>query len=692
MTAQTTSRLASPAYGYQSHIDGLRSVAVTAVLLFHCGFGFAKHGFLGVDIFFVISGYLITGLLINELGRTGTISFPTFYLRRARRLLPNLFAMLFATTLVAPLLMNAEELRQLGKSVIATAIYVSNVYFYRQTGYFTPAAEEFPLLHTWSLAVEEQFYFVWPLLVIACFVLVRRWRWCRPVWIIGFAGVASLIGFVVLNHVSSEAAFYLTPARVWQFAFGAVLALLRAAASPRTLSTLNPTRHRALVYVATATLLWVLARGAGAMYATITEPIIVVAITTILLALCGAASTDLVSRALRSPLANYLGRTSYSLYLWHWPVVVFYRFGSPGPIHVFDRIACLALSIALGLAAYHLIENPIRLATRLPMLGRPKAALAGFGAASAVLVGIGALHWRFAPTTFSPAAEQIFVAATRDVNPLRTRCLVMPGSEALPSSRECTLGTSRAGTPLIIVWGDSHADAMLPGFASAMDGTMNILEIAKSGCPPMVGLTIQLNGAPAYECGQFNRNAMTAIHRAVLMRPALVILAARWAYYLVGDPKTGEQTANNADDIRNALHDTLRQLEAIGASTLIVGPVPEFTYDVPRCLARAANLNKQVSLCNSRAPRMLDRIQYTMRLLEGAVNEVPRAALVRPDQWLCSAEVCNASFGIGRVLYSDSDHLSIFGARFLANRIFSQPNVSSLYDAILHSGAHNVMP
>ena len=363
---------------YEPHIDGLRGIAITAVLFFHCGFASAGHGFLGVDVFFVISGYLITGLLLREAQQTGSISLRHFYLRRARRLLPNLFALLLVTGLAAPLFMNHEEVAQLGKSLIATTVYLSNVFFYRQSGYFSPAAEELPLLHTWSLAVEEQFYFVWPAIILGCCALWRGRDNFRMLFVVAAIGAASAIFFAILDTPDPDASFYFSPARVWQFAAGALLAIARPLPAVGRIADRQSVARKIAVGCAVVVLGYVVTFGARTEHDTIVGPLAVVAATVTLLAMCRAHGQGIVARALQSTFANFLGKTSYSVYLWHWPVIVFYRFGNPGAENNFDRFFCLFLSIGVGVAAYYLVEAPIRRGQRLPFLDSPIHALVFF--------------------------------------------------------------------------------------------------------------------------------------------------------------------------------------------------------------------------------------------------------------------------------------------------------------------------
>lgn len=638
--------------GYRRDIDGLRTVAVMPVVLGHAGIAGFSGGFIGVDIFFVISGYLISSILLREIGE-GRFSLLRFYERRVRRILPALFAMLLACLIGGWFILSPDLYMGLGQSTLATLLFSSNIWFWSSTGdYFGSAAELEPLLHTWSLAVEEQFYLFFPLLLCAW----ARWPRRRV-----FAGIAllSLLSFAAAiwaTEAAPFANFFLTPFRTWELGLGAILALWTA--SP-------PAGRRGSELIAAA--------GLGAIVASI---LLLTAESpfpglTALPACAGAFAIiwtgghhrTLVSRALSTSPFVWIGLISYSLYLWHWPVLVIARVFL-GRIELSTSIAFAAIGVAMvmGWASWRFVERPFRGRqggmTIFTMAGGAGAALA---LASGLLVIQGGFPDRVKGGSF--ATYTMAVARTQH----QLECLNRPVEEGL-----CELGAPSAPRQFLL-WGDSHAAAMLPGIELWLGSNdAGGLAALKQACAPLLGV-IRVSERSGRSCGQFNNEVLAFVEA----RPEIttVILAARWAFAAEGTRAPGESgrplslgpldpamadamPAGNAARMEEGLSALVRRLRNAGRKVLVLEGVPEIGFSVPQTYlastligidppkppTRTAFLKR-----NARANDIIARLTA-----DPGVTSVSIADLMCEDRCLIEAD--------GSLLYRDDDHLSIFAS------------------------------
>src|SRR5216683_613406 len=348
MYLKNTGDADSHVISYRRDIDGLRAIAVLSVVLYHLSGKALPGGYLGVDMFFVVSGFLITSIIWRE-GQNGQFSIVRFYDRRIRRIMPALLLLLFATTVVAILLLLPADLIGYGKSLLSSLAFVGNIYFWRDTTYFSRLADEKPLLHLWSLGVEEQFYILAPLLIV---LLVRRWpRGALPVFV-GLTLLSLAANVFALLVDGSSPAFYLLPTRAWELGFGAVLAMippnlgLSTASSGKVallggllivFSLLHPLEHFVLLPVA-------LPLVAG----------------TALVTFCGRSTLPAMNRALTVRPLVFIGLISYSLYLWHWPIIVFAKYYLVRDLSAVESLGALALMFACATVSWGLIERPFR--------------------------------------------------------------------------------------------------------------------------------------------------------------------------------------------------------------------------------------------------------------------------------------------------------------------------------------------
>ncbi len=645
---------------YRADIDGLRAIAVGAVVLYHFGVAL-PGGFTGVDVFFVISGYLIGGLLWAERAATGRIRIGAFWLRRFRRLAPAFFAMTLVTSLVAWALLLPFELREYGKSLIAASVYLANVLFYDQAGYFDAASEDKPLLHTWSLAVEEQFYLFLPLLVLA---LARRPR--ALLWALGAIWAASLTACLWVMPRDPQAAFYLFPFRAWELLSGVLLAIWMRA-RPRSgpawagwaglalvgvgfvsisAQSAFPGPWALLPVLGTMGLLWA-GEGLGSGY--------------------GIG----VGQLLRLAPMVFLGRISYALYLWHWPVLTLSLQLRGAYAGWWEAGLWMCLSVLLAWLSWALVEQPVRRGR----LRSPQALLGFVIVASGAAMTFGSLAYlkNGLPGRFGPEA-QVHIAASEDFLQDFSRCTI-PDAGHLAGIETCALGPE--GPPRVLVWGDSHLRAMFEGLQLAAAETPT-LSIWRAGCPPLFGIAKSENSAsPSEDAACATANAKIGAALSELPSLERVLLIGRWAYYTEGQgigfdaenrialnhPATG---TNGLPALEAALAQTLPALRAeVGPVFVLTQPPEQPAYD-SRLAAREAARAGWPLAADPVTATQVDR--ETLAPRTAAARALwSGAEVTRIDPWpaLCDAEACFAIHdGTGQ--YFDTNHLTNRAARRLA--------------------------
>lgn len=648
--------LARPAFAYRADIDGLRALAVMPVLLYHAGFSAFGGGFVGVDVFFVISGYLITSIILEDL-EAGRFSILSFYERRIRRIFPALFTVLLACTVVAGLILLPDDLKDFGQSVAAATLFGSNILFWEETGYFAGAADEKPLLHTWSLAVEEQFYVVFPLVLL---MLARSGRRCVAATAAILLLSLGLAVWAVPN--APEAAFYLAPMRAWELMLGALLAMGVPPAPAR------PWVRDGLSLLGLGLIVWSVLSfsaetafpGLGALPPCLGAALVIHA---------GAGGQSLAGRMLSWRPIVLTGLVSYSLYLWHWPLLVFAELLALRELGTAEAIGVLLLSGLLATLAWRYVEQPFR---RRGFLSRPRL-FAGAGLAMASALAAGAfLHLTDGLPSRLPDEVARLAAGARDRNPNRRDCFE-PSIEAVRSGDLCRIGAEGEMPPTFILWGDSHAEAISAavGSVAARAGRVGVFA-GGAGCPPLLGVQPKGNDAQSVrQCPAFNDAVLELVRRS---RIDTVILAAHWAWYATGERygREAERSvwlveqetdpaapSSNEAAFRLGLERTAITLRAAGKRVVIVAPVPEVGTTVPGTLALAAWMGRDLDIRPAR-----DAFE--------ARNAVPLAAMadlagrslatvLYPHAALCDAAACAVESG-GRALYSDDNHLSLHGA------------------------------
>jgi len=660
---------------YRPDIDGLRALAIFGVVFYHAGPAWLPGGFTGVDIFFVISGYLIGGPIYAEL-HSGTFRYLQFYRRRAKRILPALLTVLAFMLLGALLLLSPGEAAQVARNACAATLSASNILFWGTTNYFAPSSDLNPLLMTWSLGVEEQFYAVIPLLM----VLVARLRrdWMLPavlvVCIVSFAFAASLAAR------SPMLVFYLLPARAWELGAGVALAVFELNPNVRPLSkapaqlagSLGVALMLAPMFLLTAQSAW---------------PVPALLCPVLGASLSIAAPSSWINRQLLSlPPLRFIGRISYSWYLWHWPLLAFLRIVYGSHLPPAASAIAMAASLAAAVFSWRFIEQPFRNSRRAPGPLLLRYALLS----TALLVGCG-LVWLSGgvPQRFPALAAMEAAGSALKIDP----CLA-GSTRDQPNREPACMGTS-SGRLSVALWGDSHSAALAPGLRSlAAAQGYGFVQLGKASCPPLLGATHFIPRLPLLGagCQRFNRRALQMLQDGQSIR--VVVLTAAWSAplertwqngWLVADPAQPAQIPAPDANRRlflDALTATIRALQAAGKQVIVIQDVPSFEIDplwrvrtarIPARRTLAAWLGVQDAADPGFAPPDPNPNRtLAASLVSQAVAALPGVELVDPIPALCSSPTQCAYRSQDNLLYGDSSHLSPEGALY-ALRNFRLP-------------------
>lgn len=611
------------ANNYRPDIDGLRAVAVSAVLLFHAGVPGFTGGYIGVDVFFVISGFLITSILWREC-EVGKFSLVDFYERRIRRIMPALLATLVLTMIGGYFFLGVDDYASQAKTVIATLVFASNIKFWRGSGYFEGASEMQPLLHTWSLAIEEQFYLFWPILLFVIHRYGRRWLGAA-VWTVT---IASLMLSAVAVYLSPSATFYLLPTRAWELALGALVALNLFPGLRRWSGTAAWIGLFLILVPIFAYDQYTLFPGLAALPS---------CLGTALLIQAGKEQRGTAGRLLSARPFVLVGLISYSLYLVHFPVLVYLRHWHLGELPLGAGLAGLGLSVLLAILSYRFIEQPFRNRATVSARGVWSFAIAGNFCVAALAVGIWALGGF--PDRFS-AERRAFAQAQSDFDGPSRDCIA--GSYTKLNTRpECQL--SNAGATAAIVWGDSHAAALSPALREPLSQkSYNARLLVFNSCPPLITMSNNrvLSWADRKKCR--DRNTQFIEEMRSRADPALILISGYWSTYakLMGGKVSPEFEG-----------DLIKNLDALSRHHVyIVMDTPRASYSLPWSLAYG-RLAPTIDASTEDAISLALR-----RAAEG------RATILDPSTIICSRQPC-APLMNGRPILSDGNHLAASVAR-----------------------------
>lgn len=650
--------------GYFASVDGLRAIAVVSVMLFHLEATLLPGGYAGVDIFFVISGFVVTASLAHVRFESFGKLLVTFYARRLARIMPALIVCLLATMLLYTIFVPRSWLSSVNEQTgLAAIVGVSNlVLALNRDDYFAPTADYNPFLHTWSLGVEEQFYLIFPVLMFAYGLnRARRGRRRIALGVVIGAGVLSFALCGVLAAMRWEYSFYLMPARFWQLALGMVLALTYWTWQPR-LAALKPAPAMGIVALSLLLLATSFATPSGPSFPFPLALIPTIATALVIVSVC-ARSNDLAGRALASAPMLYVGRRSYSLYLWHWPVFVLMRWtvglGSPA-----QQLLALALAFMLGEFSYRWIEQPLRRPP--PSIGRGWVVTAGLGAAClALLLSYGTV--RFGPKFALAKANRTDIWSASKTSPL----LSVAGCSLDGATRALAGGSvdrwQRKGCPQtsgrLFAIGNSHALAYAPMLRQfALDTGHPATLYFKSGC----GYALLNRPVATVEaCRDYIRQATNEL--AATLRPGDVLFLPSMRMPTAVN-QWGGKAKLEADAVPAAMQEArvmLTRLAATGAWIVFEGPKPVMDVPVYRCVDWYTRTNPLCAPGLSVDRERLDRVR--MPLLERMRSLQSLSPAIRiwdPFDRLCAGAQCQA-LDRGQPIYFDMHHLSNHANRML---------------------------
>lgn len=648
----------STSYNYRADIDGLRALAIIPVIGFHAGWSAFGGGFVGVDVFFVISGFLISSMLLDELQESGRINVVKFYAKRARRLFPALALVMLATLLLGSLfLLPFGEQQDLAKSSLATSLFVSNIFFWMQSGYFDGPSELKPLLNMWSLSVEEQFYWVWP------FLLVGLWQCARKFGVVAHQrrtvvmkalvviAAASFGSCVWLTFKSQPTAFYMMPARSWEFALGGLVIFappLSDLRSRQWLPSVLGLAGMGMIVMPVVTL----------SYATPFPGVAaaIPALGTALLIYSGASEGSLTRRLLSMRAFVTFGLLSYSWYLWHWPLLAISRAYTYGSHDLVRDSFLVAAALLLSLLTYRFVENPIRHSKSGIFSTTRGALVSGMGLLIVVIACSLALgiYAKFIAT--SSGQQAALLAAMEDSVELTPECSKGEGitrfSGVLSAAKKCTIG-DKEHPKRVLLWGDSFAGHYAPLLDRiGRKGGFAVLQRQWDGCAPLLGV-MQWHGRIAQrDCAEFNPQVAAELKALRVNGVDTVVLAAHWLQQF---PAVGGVDQSGQDVLvkfETGLRQTLDELGRLDFNVLLVAQTPLLPINVPRCLGR-----RSAEACGvSRATFEEMRVNVS-RVMRALVENRPNMRIFDPAQLLCDPINCSVIIG-NTIVYRDSAHLT----------------------------------
>lgn len=593
-------------------IQGLRALAALLVTLFHAKW--VSGGFIGVDIFYVISGFLITGLLLREIERTGTINFKEFYARRFKRLLPTSFFVLAITAVISWALIPATMRSSLGRDVIAASLYVSNYLFaWWQADYQNLDATPSPVIHYWSLAVEEQFYFIWPMLILIFFTLAKALK--NRIFLTYFVVTITLSSFIFsiyLTETSPIWAFYSLPTRAWELGLGALLVLI------------PPIKTKKFVGLFGFTLLIISAFvfNEGTAFPGLNAALPVLG--TVLLLATINSWPPVLNDVANSRLFQWLGEISYPLYLWHWPLLVLPSTYLARPLEVYERVLAIIATILLADLTHRFIEEPFRSRKIASVIVYKKSS---YVTAISVFMGVLIMF------SNSDRIDVSGVNGSVSLAQIKARPQVYDdgchANYAQTQSAKCEYGNLDS-KKIMVLYGDSHAAQWFPALLEIANRSgYKLISLTKSACPAVDTKRNDQGGFKMSRCAQWRENTTKRIRE---IQPDVLIMSS--FQYFAQPPQFKDRNAWWDDGQRRLL----QAVKTASPQLIYVTDTPHPTRDIPACLT-----NNSISKCNTS-----ERSQNL---------SIQGFKVIDPNPWLCS-NVCPAVKD-GVVAYRDASHISV---------------------------------
>jgi peptidoglycan/LPS O-acetylase OafA/YrhL len=651
---------------HRRDIDGLRAIAISSVVFYHTGSRWCRGGFVGVDVFFVISGYLIGSLVYKDICNS-SFSIARFYQRRAKRILPALFAVLTFSYVMAALLFSPLELWRFGSYALATVTSSSNIMAFLKSGYFEPKSELNPLLMTWSLGVEEQFYILFPLLML----LMQRRKWTTQFLTVGVLAALSLAASAVGTRNSPNAAFYLLPFRAWELAAGVLLAIYEANRS-QTLNTLPPmVRHGLGIFGVLLIIVSIFAFSTDTQFPGFAALLPVLGAVLVI-----AGSKGVMNRLLGLQPIAFVGLVSYSWYLWHWPLLSFARVSSDSGLSIYSGFVIAVGSFGLAVLSYKLVEQPFRRSGAPPVLSLKRYAAVG------MTMTLPAVAMYFAPKLppLNRSVQQLDLAVEAEHwDP----CLAGDAEEHPRLTTPCVPSGPERTVALL---GDSRSTAISEAIrVIANRSGYQLMEMNHSACPMLDGVSRSQHGVPSFfhHCGEYNRERLQYVTQD--SRVEVVILAAAWSpplgdsgvfkderYAPDGQDPQKVSIAQSGEFFRQGLEKVIRHLELSGKSVYIIEDSPTFDFDPLSTVQSRLNPLRGAIADLVETPSTRDRGDVALsQLSSNQIAErmiISQVARTHPEvhifdlrSALCTSTGCRFAIG-NQTLYIDPFHLSPLGS------------------------------
>jgi len=622
-----------------------------AVVLFHARVPGFTGGYVGVDVFFVISGYLITRQLLIFSDRSITDMLSEFYMRRARRILPALGVVLLFVLIAASILLYPSDLAQLGKAATLSILFAGNFITWQNGAYFAEGPNWAPLVHLWTIAIEEQFYLIFPFVLWA-----GRRALTRNQLFIAFATCAAFsLGICIrASYTHPVANFYLAPFRAWELILGALIAL-------RPMEISSPFMRKLLAVLALVTLgASIFAYDSNTRFpGTFT---LAPCLATAVLIVTGTHADAATSRILANRWLVSVGLISYSLYLWHYPLQTLLEYYNIRELDALQTAASVVASLLLSVVTWKLIEQPIR---RRQLLASGPAFVACMVSGAVCLTACSLGFWgtRGLPDRYPDDVLASLVTGA-SLHPETQNCFAVFDSG---QSESCRFGTDEPEATKAVLWGDSHALALLPAFDALADQfSVSLRFFGTSGCRPLLGVASRRDAAIGNRrCEDFNLATLDAVRR---IDPSLIILAAYWIYPTMELVAIDTDLTRSEDLFAAGLESLLDRPELRNRSICAVLDVPIFRRASPNAHVRAVRRGMSLDFLSIDHSQAVEQLKEAETLLERVATE-RQLRLADPKQSLCTDGLCSALSSEGQLLYRDSNHLNVSGAAYVASTL-----------------------
>lgn len=647
-------------HAYRPDIDGLRSIAVLLVLFYHAGFKIFPGGFIGVDVFFVISGYLISTIIYREISE-GTFTFRKFYRRRIQRLTPALFATFFATTMAAYFILLPNDLYSYSKSLMSAALSFSNIFFWRENGgYFDGGSENIPLLHTWSLSIEEQYYLIWPIYLILFFKFFPK-RLLLPATVLLF--FSSLFFSEWVANVTFGASYYLLPTRIFELAAGSILAIIWA-----KIPSANQIKNN-IISIIGIILIIVSARllsesslfpGFNAVYVTI---------GTAMLIYSGKENPGIINRIVSLKPFVFIGILSYSLYLWHWPIIVYTRYTG---IEITPIVSTTIIIVSIGCAwlSWKFVEQKFRYSKSYGF----KDIFVRLFLVPLVFVSLASSYLLFthgAPNRFSKDIVLMDKAVSSKPDIERGDCHSASRNSAAEPNKSCLLGAQKHEGIDALMIGDSHANHFT-GFIDeiASKSNISVQDYTLDACVPIFGLYWGRNPHYANLCKERNDISAKYIKDNNFSH---IILAGEWptdsSYKEIFVDDQPLQSKKMMESVfTDAFKNTLQLIINNGAKPIVIKDNPPGAHEGPMCTIKNEVFGSELT-CDTERIVVDQQAAFMDSVLVQMTNEFPQLIIIDPLNIMCDQQHCYSDLD-AVPLYRDSNHLNDIGSRELGKKYF----------------------